>query len=101
MTIMAQEAISESLDPRDPLLRLSTFFDDQSIELLHERDRSGVLAAAGTVNGVRTIAFCTDARIIASNTNPTACKAFTPSASRAPPECQIPTIALCSSIARS
>ena len=55
---MAPEAIDESLDPRDPLLRLSRFFDDGSIELLHERDRSGVLAAGGTVNGVRTIAFC-------------------------------------------
>ena len=51
MTITAPEAVSESLDPRDPLLRLSTFFDDGSVELLHERDRSGVLAAAGTVNG--------------------------------------------------
>src|SRR5258705_1696742 len=64
MTIMAPEAVGESLDPRDPLLRLSTFFDDGSIELLHERDRSGVLAAAGTVNGVRTIAFCTDGTVM-------------------------------------
>ena len=64
MTTMAPEAVGESLDPRDPLLRLSTFFDDDSVELLHERDRSGVLAAAGTVNGVRTIAFCTDGTVM-------------------------------------
>ena len=64
MTIMAPEAVGESLDPRDPLLRLCTFFDDGSVELLHERDRSGVLAAAGTVNGVRTIAFCTDGTVM-------------------------------------
>ncbi len=64
MTIMAPETVGESVDPRDPLLRLSTFFDDNSIELLHERDRSGVLAAAGTVNGVRTIAFCTDGTVM-------------------------------------
>ncbi len=64
MTIMAPEAVGESLDPRDPLLRLSNFFDDGSVELLHERDRSGVLAAAGTVNGVRTIAFCTDGTVM-------------------------------------
>ena len=64
MTTMAPEAVGESLDPRDPLLRLSTFFDDGSVELLHERDRSGVLAAAGTVNGVRTIAFCTDGTVM-------------------------------------
>ena len=64
MTIMAPEAVGESLDPRDPLLRLKTFFDDGSVELLHERDRSGLLAAAGTVNGVRTIAFCTDGTVM-------------------------------------
>ncbi len=64
MTIMAPEAIGESLDPRDPLLRLTTFFDDDSVELLHERDRSGVLAAAGTVSGVRTVAFCTDGTVM-------------------------------------
>jgi acetyl-CoA/propionyl-CoA carboxylase carboxyl transferase subunit len=41
MTTLAPDAVHESLDPRDPLLRLSRFFDDGSIELLHERDRSG------------------------------------------------------------
>jgi acetyl-CoA/propionyl-CoA carboxylase carboxyl transferase subunit len=64
MTIMAPEAVGESLDPRDPLLRLRTFFDEGSVELLHERDRSGVLAGAGTVNGVRTVAFCTDGTVM-------------------------------------
>src|SRR5262245_50990276 len=64
MTIMELDAIGESLDPRDPLLRLIAFFDYDSVELLHERDRSGVLAAAGTVNGVRTIAFCTDGTVM-------------------------------------
>ena len=47
MTLMAPASVDESLDPRDPLLRLSNFFDDGSVELLHERDRSGVLSAAG------------------------------------------------------
>ncbi|MCV7151166.1 acyl-CoA carboxylase subunit beta [Mycolicibacterium pyrenivorans] len=61
---LAPDAANESLDPRDPLLRLSTFFDDGSVELLHERDRSGMLAAAGTVNGMRTIAFCTDGTVM-------------------------------------
>ena len=64
MTTLAPDVVDESLDPRDPLLRLSTFFDDGSVELLHERDRSGVLATAGTVNGVRTIAFCTDGTVM-------------------------------------
>lgn len=64
MTTMVPETVGESLDPRDPLLRLATFFDDGSLELLHERDRSGVLAAAGTVNGLRSIAFCTDGTVM-------------------------------------
>jgi acetyl-CoA/propionyl-CoA carboxylase carboxyl transferase subunit len=64
MTTLAPEAIDESLDPRDPLLRLSRFFDNGSIELMHERDRSGVLAASGTVNGLRTIAFATDGTVM-------------------------------------
>ena len=65
MTITAPEAVGESLDPRDPLLRLKHVLRRRrSVELLHERDRSGVLAAAGTVNGVRTIAFCTDGTVM-------------------------------------
>ena len=60
----ADGTVNESLDPRDPLLRLSTFFDDGSLALLHERDRSGVLAATGTVNGVKTVAFCTDGTVM-------------------------------------
>ncbi|MCV7423823.1 acyl-CoA carboxylase subunit beta [Mycobacterium yunnanensis] len=56
--------VNETVDPRDPLLRMRAFFDEGSVELLHERDRSGVLAAAGTVNGVRTIAFCTDGTVM-------------------------------------
>jgi acetyl-CoA/propionyl-CoA carboxylase carboxyl transferase subunit len=64
MTTLAPDVVDESLDPRDPLLRLSRFFDDGSVELLHQRDRSGVLAAAGTVNGVRSVAFCTDGTVM-------------------------------------
>ncbi|OAN37714.1 acyl-CoA carboxylase subunit beta [Mycolicibacterium iranicum] len=65
---------NESLDPRDPLLRLSTFFDDGSVELLHERDKSGVLAATGTVNGVRTVAFCTDGTVMGGAMGIEGCK---------------------------
>jgi acetyl-CoA/propionyl-CoA carboxylase carboxyl transferase subunit len=64
MTATADEAIRESLDPRDPQLRLSMFFDQRSMQLLHERDRSGVLAATGTVDGVNTVAFCTDGTVM-------------------------------------
>ena len=33
MTTMAPQAVGESLDPRDPLLRLCNFFDDDTVEL--------------------------------------------------------------------
>jgi acetyl-CoA/propionyl-CoA carboxylase carboxyl transferase subunit len=48
---------------RDPLLRLETFFDPGSVELLTERDTSGVLSAAGTVDGTPAVAFASDAGV--------------------------------------
>src|SRR5699024_8257363 len=49
---------------RDPLLRLRAFFDPGTVELLHDRDRSGVLSAAGTVRGTPAVAFCTDGTVM-------------------------------------
>jgi acetyl-CoA/propionyl-CoA carboxylase carboxyl transferase subunit len=74
VTITAPASVGESLDPRDPLLRLSNFFDNGSVQLLHERDQSGVLAAAGTVNGMRTIAFCTDGTVMGGAMGTEGCK---------------------------
>ncbi|GAB2636175.1 acyl-CoA carboxylase subunit beta [Gordonia jinhuaensis] len=54
----------ESVDPRDPILRLTNFFDEGTLSPLHERDRSGVQTAVGLVNGVRTVAFCTDGTVM-------------------------------------
>ncbi|MGC4932786.1 acyl-CoA carboxylase subunit beta [Gordonia sp. DT30] len=54
----------ESVDPRDPLLRLTNFFDEGSLSLLHARDTSGVQAAIGEVNGVRTVSYCTDGTVM-------------------------------------
>ncbi|GAA3963365.1 acyl-CoA carboxylase subunit beta [Gordonia caeni] len=54
----------EATDPRDPLLRLTNFFDEGTVTLLHPRDKSGVQAAAGQVNGVRTVAYCTDGTVM-------------------------------------
>jgi acetyl-CoA/propionyl-CoA carboxylase carboxyl transferase subunit len=53
-----------SPDPRDPEDRLQRFFDAGSMETLAPRDTSGLLAARGTVNGSRTIAFCSDATVM-------------------------------------
>jgi acetyl-CoA/propionyl-CoA carboxylase carboxyl transferase subunit len=51
------------VDVRDPLLRLQTLFDPGTVELLTERDDSGMLAAVGTVEGLPTAAFATDATV--------------------------------------
>ncbi|GAA3034289.1 acyl-CoA carboxylase subunit beta [Gordonia defluvii] len=53
-----------SADPRDPLLRLTNFFDEGTMRLLNPRDRSGVQAAVGEVNGVRTVSYCTDGTVM-------------------------------------
>ncbi|MEP9414242.1 carboxyl transferase domain-containing protein [Gordonia sp. VNQ95] len=65
MTILAPiDGQSGSADPRDPVLRLTTFFDEGSMSLLHPRDKSGVQAAIGLVHGVRTVSFCTDGTVM-------------------------------------
>ena len=65
MTTMAPVTGHEdSVDPRDPLLRLTNFFDEGTVTLLHPRDYSGVQAAIGLVHGVRTVAYCTDGTVM-------------------------------------
>ncbi len=55
--------VDPAIDPRNPRLRLEHFFDDGSLELLTERDDSGMLAGRGTVDGVACVAFASDATI--------------------------------------
>ncbi len=65
MTILAPAHRAEATtDPRDPLLRLQRFFDPGTVVPLHERDSSGALAAIGEVDGVRTVAYCSDATVM-------------------------------------
>lgn len=55
--------IGVEVDPRDPVLRLQTFFDDETLELITERDDSGMLAGRGLVRGTPAVAFASDATI--------------------------------------
>ena len=48
---------------RDPVLRFEALFDVGSIELITARDDSGMLAAAGRVDGTACVAFCSDAGV--------------------------------------
>jgi acetyl-CoA/propionyl-CoA carboxylase carboxyl transferase subunit len=52
----------EVVDPRDPQVRLAALLDKESVRLINQPDRSGVLAATGRAEGVPVVAFCTDAR---------------------------------------
>jgi acetyl-CoA/propionyl-CoA carboxylase carboxyl transferase subunit len=58
-TMVADRAVES--DARDPLLRLSQLFDDDSWELLDLGQGGEVRTATGQVNGARVIAYCTNA----------------------------------------
>lgn len=57
------EKVPRELDPRNPNLRLAALVDDNSLQLLSEDDGSGMLAATGTVDGNRVVAFCSDGTV--------------------------------------
>ncbi|WP_305091784.1 acyl-CoA carboxylase subunit beta [Prescottella sp. R16] len=75
MTVTAPATPSEATsDPRDPLTRLANLFDAGTVTLLHERDKSGVLAATGEIDGVRTVAYCSDATVMGGAMGVDGCK---------------------------
>ncbi len=51
-------------DPRNPRTRLTALFDPGTLELISAEDDSGMLAATGLVDGVHTVAFCSDATLM-------------------------------------
>ena len=51
-------------DPRNPILRLRSFLDEGSVDLITAEDDSGMLAATGTVDGVPVVTFASDATIM-------------------------------------
>src|SRR5215216_6024270 len=51
-------------DPRNPNIRLRALLDTGSVELITADDDSGMLAATGTINGCRMVAFCSDATVM-------------------------------------
>lgn len=51
-------------DPRNPKFRLQALLDPGSVELITSDDDSGMLAATGTINGCRVVAFCSDATVM-------------------------------------
>ena len=61
-------------DPRNPVTRLKSFFDDGELELITPDDTSGMLAAVGTVDGTHTVAFCSDATVMGGAMGDEGCK---------------------------
>lgn len=51
-------------DPRNPNFRLANLLDEGSVELITPDDDSGMLAATGTINGCRVVAFCSDPTVM-------------------------------------
>jgi acetyl-CoA/propionyl-CoA carboxylase carboxyl transferase subunit len=53
--------VDEETDPRDPQVRLAQLLDPGSVVPLRPRDSSGVFAVRGRIEGVKMVAYCTDA----------------------------------------
>ncbi len=94
MTIMAPKARPETAtDPRDPMVRLQNFFDAGTLRPLHQRDKSGAMAAVGEVDGVRTVAYCSDATVMGGAMGVDGCKHIVKAIDTAIDE-QIPVVGL-------
>ncbi|MBA3309413.1 MAG: acyl-CoA carboxylase subunit beta [Nocardioidaceae bacterium] len=61
-------------DSRHPSKRLAAFFDGGAFELISDDDESGMLAAVGPVDGVHTVAFCSDATVMGGAMGHEGCK---------------------------
>ena len=55
--------MTDAINPRDPQLRMERVVDADSLHLLTQRDKSGMLAAQGKVKGAKVALFSTDATI--------------------------------------
>ena len=72
----APAAARTSGGPRDPAVRLNALFDPGSLDLLTEPDGSGVLAGAGTIDGMTAVAFASDPRIQGGAMGAAGCEAI-------------------------
>ncbi|MFC5379965.1 acyl-CoA carboxylase subunit beta [Aquipuribacter nitratireducens] len=68
------DGLQVEVDPRDPVLRLQTFADPGSVELLTEQDDSGMLAARVRVDGAPAVVFVSDARVMGGAMGEAGCK---------------------------
>jgi acetyl-CoA/propionyl-CoA carboxylase carboxyl transferase subunit len=60
---LAAEAPARAASARDPRARLELLFDPGTLSLLSPADGSGVLAGAGSIDGMNAMAFASDPRV--------------------------------------
>lgn len=60
----AKVKVPREEDPRNPNFRLANLLDEGSVQLITPDDDSGMLAATGTIDGCRVVAFCSDPTVM-------------------------------------
>ncbi|MDP9443106.1 MAG: acyl-CoA carboxylase subunit beta [Actinomycetota bacterium] len=80
-------------DPRNPHRRLTAFFDPGTLQLVSADDGSGMLAGTGTVDGVRVVAFCSDATVMGGAMGAVGCGVVVQAYQRALAD-QVPVVGL-------
>ena len=80
-------------DPRNPNFRLAALLDEGSVELITPDDGSGMLAATGTINGCRVVAFCSDATVMGGAMGVDGCDVVVRAYSRAMPD-RVPVLGM-------
>jgi acetyl-CoA/propionyl-CoA carboxylase carboxyl transferase subunit len=63
LSSLKHTTMTDEINPRDPQLRMERVVDSDSLHLLTQRDKSGMLAAHGKVKGAKVAIFSTDATI--------------------------------------
>src|SRR5690349_13223347 len=78
MSVLHPEVLAPTLDPRDPALQLAALLDPGTCDLMTSANPAcGALAAVGLADGVKVVAFCTDARRMGGALGAAACRVIT------------------------
>lgn len=85
--------MTESVDPRDPELRMNRLVNSRSLELITPRDKSGMLAGIGKIAGNPVVMFASDATIQSGALGPEGARVIVTAYQRAM-ELQIPVIGI-------